>query len=148
MPANVSPTFPLTAAVGQVAVTAANVSSQGGGTIGTDIFLVETAGANGTFVSKVRFNPAASAAGTSTTATVGRIFLSTVSSGATTSANTTLLAEVALATQSAANSSTPTQPIDIPLNIAIPSGMSILATCHAAPAASTHWKVIAFSGDY
>jgi hypothetical protein len=132
-----------------VAVTAANTSSQGGGTIGTDIFLLRTIGTNGDWIDAIRFMPTASAAATSTTATVARIFVSTQSSGATTSANTHLIAEVLLPSVTADSSSANTYPIDVPISEAIQTGNNILITNHAAPAANTQWKASLYrSGTY
>ena len=147
MPANTDPIFSLSGLFASVAVTAANTSSQGGGTIGTDIFLVFTAGSNGNFVREVRFVLGESTISTASTATVGRIFLSTQASGSTTSSNTHLLAEVALASQTP-SSTLAGVPIVIPLNIIVPSGYSLLTTNHSAPAANTHWKTMAFGGQY
>ena len=148
MPANTSPIFTLTPNVGVVGVTAANTKSDGTGTVATDIFKAFTAGSNGSFVTRVRFNPTASAAGTTTTATVGRVFYSTVGSGATANTNTWLLGEVTLPSVTADSSSAPTNPIELMLNFAIPSGSFIHVTNHAAPAASTLWQVQVFGGDY
>ncbi len=148
MAANSNPRFTRNGTLGSVLVTAANTSSQGGGTIGTDIFLVEQADAtNGSFVEKVRWIPTATTP-TTTTATVGRIFASSQATGATTSANTFLLAEVTLAATAADNASTAVMPIDIPLGITLPANWTILATTHAAPAANTAWRVTAIGGDY
>jgi hypothetical protein len=146
MPANTSPIFTLTPNVGVIGVTAANTKSDGTGTVATDIFKAFTAGTNGSMVYKVRFSPTASAAATATTATVGRVFYSTVGSGAT--ANTWLLAEVTLPTVTADSSTAPTNSIEVALNIAIPTGSFIHVTNHAAPAASTLWQIEVFGGDY
>lgn len=149
MPANTSPVFTLTPNVGVAKVTAANTNSMGTGTVATDIFKAFTAGANGSFVARVRLNPAASAAGTSTTATVARVFYSTVGSGATTGGTDTwLLGEVTLPSVPADSSSAPTNPIELMLNMAIPSGSFIHVTNHAAPAANTHWQAMVIGGDY
>lgn len=150
MPANINPIFTLTPNVGTVAVTAANTKSDGTGTaVGTDIFKAFTAGANGSFVTRVRFNPVATAAATTTTATVGRVFYSTVTSGATTGGtNTWLIAEVALPSVSADSTTAPTNPVEIMLNFALPTGSFIHATTHAAPAASTSQQVTCFGGDF
>lgn len=144
------PQFTKNGKVGAVAITAANTSSQGGGTIGTDIFLAFTADATeGSWVSFVRFMPTASVAGTSTTATVARVFLSTQASGATTSSNTHLIAEVALPSVSADSASVAQSPIDVPIGVRLPTSMTILVTNHAAPAANTAWKATVFeAGDY
>jgi hypothetical protein len=149
MPANTDPIFTRIGMKGSVLVTAANTSSQGGGTIGTDIFLAATCDAtNGSFIQRVRWIPTATAA-TTTTATVGRVFLSTVASGATTSANTWLWQEVALAPIAADNATASVIFFDIVLGFAIPSGtQTILVTNHAAPAANTAWRAVVIGGDY
>jgi hypothetical protein len=149
MPANTSPIFTLVPNVGQAKVTAANTKSDGTGTVATDVFKAFTAGANGSFVTRVRFNPTASAAGTATTATVARVFYSTVGSGATTGGTDTwLIGEVALPSVSADSSSAPTSPIELMINMAIPTGSFIHVTNHAAPAASTSWQAQVIGGDY
>jgi hypothetical protein len=129
-------------------VTAANTSSQGGGTIGTDIFLVLTADAtSGTLVEKVSFVPTATTP-TTTTATVGRVFASTQTSGVTTSANTWLLAEVALPAIAADSATLAGNTIDVAINIRLPAGYTLLVTNHAAPAANSAWLVFVVAGDY
>lgn len=148
MAGNVSPQFTKNGVVGSVLVTAANTSSQGGGTIATDIFKVVTADAsNGSFIDYVRCIPTATTP-TTTTATVGRLFASSVTTGTTTSSNTILIIEVALPAIAADNASTPANYIDIPLNFRLPAGWTLLATNHAAPAANTSWRFTAIGGDY
>ncbi len=147
MPANTSPIYSLSGRFSSIAVTAANTSSQGGGTIATDIFLAFTPGANGSFVRNVVWVLSESTIATASTATVGRIFMSTVGSGATTSSNTYLIAEVALVSQTP-SSSLAGVPIVIPLNIIVPSGYFLLATNHAVPVANTKWNANVFGGDY
>jgi hypothetical protein len=148
MPANNDPIYSRLGDIQAVAVTAANTSSQGGGTIGTDIFLAFQADAtNGGYVREIRFSLAESTISTASTGTVGRVFVSSVSSGATTSSNTHLICEVALATQTP-SSTVAAVPICVPLNFALPAGWTILVTNHAAPAANTHWKAVTFGGKY
>lgn len=138
---NDTPTFGKIVRTPSVAVTAANTSSQGGGTIGTDTFLIYTAPPEGAYLRKLTAVPTSSVAATATTATVGRVFKSTQSSGATTSANTDNLGkEHALASQTAAQTTTPVTPIEIPLGIFLAGNLSLLVTNHAAPAANTQWK--------
>lgn len=147
--ANTAPQFTKNGTLGFVPITAANTKSDGAGTIGTDIFKAFTADStNGSFVEYVRFNPTATAANTTTTATVGRVFASSQTTGATTSANTIMLAEVALPSVSADSSTVANNPIDVPLNIRLPAGYTILVTCHSAPAASTAWTATAVGGDF
>lgn len=148
MPANNLPIFTLAPKLGAVAITAANTSSQGGGTIGTDIFLAITAGANGSRIHRAYFVPTASAAATSTTATVGRVFYSSQTSGTTTSSNTNFLREVALPSVSADHSTTPAVQIEVLANFGLAANQTLLVTNHAAPAANTQWKLIVEYGDY
>lgn len=149
MAANSNPRFTRVGNIGSVLVTAGNTSSQGGATaVGTDIFKAFTADAtNGSFVERVRWLPTATAA-TTTTATVGRVFVSSVASGATTSANTYLVGEVTLPAIAADNASTAVQPLDVPLGLTLPAGWTLLVTNHAAPAANTAWRATTIGGDY
>jgi hypothetical protein len=151
MAANTAPIFTLLPAIGTaiwLPATTANTKSDGVGTIGTDILLLETAGANGSFLNKIRFSPAASVAATATTASVIRVFLSTQSSGATTNANTSLIGEIAAPAQTADQTTTATNYIEFPLGFAVPSGISLLFSMHHAAAANTSWQGVCFSGDY
>lgn len=146
--ANSDPIFTRNGALNSVLVTAANTSSQGGGTIGTDIFKAFTADAtNGSYVQRVRWLPTATTP-TTTTATVGRVFVSSVTSGATTSANTWLWDEVVLPAISADNATAAVTEFDIILGFALNPGYTILLTNHAAPAANTAWRGIVVAGDY
>jgi hypothetical protein len=147
--ANTSPAFTRAANKGSVNITAGNTSSAGGGTIGTDIFLLFTADTNnGSFIPAVSFIPTASVAATATTATVARIFVSSQSSGATTTANTELRKEIALPSVTAASSTVAVYPIDIPLGIWLKAGQSLLVTNHVAPATNTAWRANVDAGDY
>jgi hypothetical protein len=148
MAANSNPRFTRVGNIGSVLVTAANTSSQGGGTVGTDIFKAFTADAtNGSFIERVRLMATATAP-TATTATVARVFVSSVSSGATTSANTYLVAEVTLPATAADNASAAVSPLDVPLGITLAAGWTILVTNHAAPAANSAWRATVIGGDY
>ena len=148
MAANSNPKFTKNGRVSSVLVTALNASSQGGGTVATDIFLAFTADAtNGSFVERVRLIPTATTP-TTTTATVARVFVSTIASGATTSANTYLVAEITLPAIAADNAATAVIPFDIPLGFALPASGTILVTNHAAPAAGSAWRAVVIGGDY
>lgn len=148
MPGNATPQFTRNGNITAVRITAANTSSEGDGTIGTTNFLVFTADAvNGSYVDYVRWMPRATAPA-ATTATVGRLFLSTVAAGATTSANTNLIWEGTLPSQNADNATNAVSWVDAPIAMRIPPGQTILATTHAAPAATTSWAAMAIAGDY
>jgi len=147
MPANTAPIFTLAPKFSAVRVTAANTSSAGGGTVGTDIFLAYSPGTNGSYLQKVRFSLAESTIATASVACVLRVFLSTQSSGSTTASNTWLIQEVVAATQTPSNTLS-ASPIDIPLNFAIPSNFFVLVSASVAPTANTTWNANVFGGDY
>lgn len=150
MPANTSPIFSLTPNVGHTTIPNANTNSDGTGNLTTSITIYKafTAGSNGSWVSKVRLSVTGTTAGTASAATVVRVYYSTISSGATTSADTKLLQEVALPSVTADSATVPTNPTDIPLNIAIPTGSYIHVSSHAAPASNTQFEAVCFGGDY
>jgi len=149
VPANTAPIFALTPNVGVVSVTAANTNSAGTGTIATDIFKAFSAGSNGSWVSRIRLVPTATVAGTATNATIGRVFVSSKTSGATTGGTDTFqLGEVTLAGVTADSASAPTNPIELMLGFALNASWTILVTNHAAPAANTAWQAVVFGGDY
>lgn len=152
MPANTQPIFSLTPNVGRVKIgtTAALVRSDGSAAnaIGTDQFLAFTAGANGSFIQRVRFNAVASAAAVNSVATTLRIYLSTVNTGTPTSTNTTLLAEISVPIISTSNSTNATNFYEVPLNIAIPTGNYILVSQHIAQTTNQQWQATVFGGDY
>lgn len=129
---------------GSVLITAGNTSSEGGGTVGVDIFLCFTAGAEGAFVEYVRFI-ATGTTPTLTTATVGRVFRSSIAAGATTPADTFLVDEVTLPAVNADNATTAVNKFDVPINCALAPNETLLVTCHVA----TAWRAVAMgAGDY
>jgi hypothetical protein len=148
MAANTAPIWTGTPQRSSVAITAANTRSDGNGTIATDIFLAATLGSNGSFVESIEFMPTATTANTSTTATVARIFVSTQTSGSTSSANTWLLRELALPSVTAASSSGMNPTFVVPIGRALKAGETILVTNHAAPASNTAWIANVFFGNY
>ena len=158
MPANTSPLFSLTPNVGTVLLgtTSAQVKSDGTSAgSGTDLmYSAFASGSNGSFIQRVRFNSVASAAATSSVATVLRVYLSTVSTtvgsaaGATTSANTFLLAEVSVPIIVSSHSLNATTFYEIPLNIAVPTGRWILVSQHIAQTTNQAWNCKVFGGDF
>jgi hypothetical protein len=149
MSGNSDPIYSRVGSISAVGITAANTSSQGGGTIGTDIFLAFTADAtNGSFIREIRFTPTASAAATATNSTTARIFVSSVTSGSTTSSNTHLIQEVALGAQTADQTTSAVFSVVVPLNFALPPGWTILVTNHVAPATNSAWKAVVIGGNY
>jgi hypothetical protein len=126
----------------------ANVSSQGTGTIGTDMFLLFTSGADGAFVESISFQHTASAANTAGNATVINVFLSSISSGATTGANSRFLGAVLLPAQTAASTTAPVIAVVLSLNIRIPATSTIIACQSTAPAVNTAVSGLVVAGDF
>ncbi len=132
-----------------VPLAAANTSSSGAGNITTPtIYKIATAGADGGFLDFVRFMLTATVAGTSSTATVARVYLSSITTGATSSADTILVGEVALPATVGDSTTLAQNPIDIPCGFRVPAGWTILVSIHAAPAANTAWVAMPFGGDF
>lgn len=151
MPANFNPIYTLTpnVGVGKIGTTAALTASFGVGVVDTNLFVAFTAGPSGSFVQRIRFNAIASAAAVNTVATTLRVFLSSVNTGTTTSANTSLLAEVSVpGTLSTANSTNSVLYYDVPLNIAIPATRYVLIGQHVAQTTNQQWQGVVFGGDY
>ncbi|MCC6629952.1 MAG: hypothetical protein IT340_21455 [Chloroflexi bacterium] len=153
MAANTTPIFTVTPNVGSVKLgtTSAQVKSDGtsAGT-GTDLmYKAFTAGANGSYVESIRFQPVASAANVTSVATVLRAYLSTVANpGATTSSDTTLLGEVSVPAIAASHSTNATNYYEIVLNKPIPAGTYIHVAQHVAQTTNQQWQATVFGGNY
>lgn len=151
MAGNTTPIFAAAGIIGTARITAQQVGagkSDGSGTIATDIFKCVTGGANGTYVKELRCKAAAATAGTVTTATSIRVYASTVGAGATTSADTKLIAEFAIPAVTAGSTNAPTPDFVIPLNYVIPSGSFLHVGSGAAIAANTEFHATGWGGDY
>lgn len=159
MPANTLPIYTKTPHVSAALIPAATaVAKSDGASTGAgneNLYIVFKAGANGSFIQKIRFMVGYTTAATASTATTMRVFLSTVMSnaegaaaGTTTNANTHLVYEVVLPATTADQSATATAFFDVPLNMPIPSGMGVVVGQHVAQANSVTWKATAIGGDY
>lgn len=152
MPGNAIPRFTANANVTIGAfVTAQNTNSDGTGNITTPtMYIVLTAGANGSYVEGVRVFPVASAASTNTVATLIRLYLSSITSGATSNANTAMCApELAIPIVAADGTTVAIPSYDIMLGFQIPANYTLLASTSEAAAASTGWRVIPVgAGDF
>lgn len=158
MAANNNPIFTGTPNIGKVKIgtTSAQVKSDGtsAGT-GTDLmYCAYKTGTNGSFITSVRFNTVATAV-TNSVATVLRVYLTTVTvtsgavvAGATTAADTQLLAEVGVEVQSSANATVGTNFREVPIMKAIPTGYGILVSQHTAQNTNQNWQATCFAGDY
>ena len=148
MPANTSPIFARKPNIGQggaILGPTAITAQDGTGSL-PKIFDADAT--NGSFVRKVVLKPAGSPAGT-----VCRIFLcsdtGTYTPGTTnTAANTTMIAEVALAAVTSSNSAAQNDVV-IPIMEAIPAGFKLLISFGTSTgAAGTGYGVTVFAGDY
>lgn len=153
MPANTAPLFSLTPNVGRVGIptTNAQVKSDGtsAGTSADVVYKVFTAGANGSYVDRIRFFSVANSAATTGIATTLRAYISTVSSpGATTSSDTFLLGEVSVPAISSSHSTNATNCYDLILEQVIPTGSYIHVSQHVAQTTNQRWNAIAYGGDY
>lgn len=150
MPANTSPIWTLTPNVGAVDITntVANVNTIAPGTIGTNCFLAFSAGADGSYLQKIRFSFVSTTSVISSVATTLQVYLSTINTGATSAANTDLIAQVQAAAQTVSAVTTAPYPIEIPLNFAIPTGRYLLVSQSVAQTTNSNWNAIAFGGNY
>lgn len=149
MAANTSPIFTATPRVGFGTLTG-NIGltrSDGVGTVATDHFKCFTAGSNGSIVNRIRINPAASAS-TSMTASCIRFYISTISSGSTTAADTVLFAELSVAALAAAHTTNANLFYEIPCGFTLPTGYYIHASIDDNLAANTRWQILVFGGDF
>ena len=145
MPANTSPIYSITGDIQSVAQNnsglvvgpTANTALDGSGTL----YKLFTAGANGSYVQKVRFRPVGSPA-----ATVCRIFVS--SSTSTSATNTWLYDEITLPavtlSQTAASSV-----FELPINFALNANYLLYVTFGTSTgSAGTGYSVVCVAGDY
>jgi hypothetical protein len=152
MPANTNPIFTITPNVNSVAITAqgasSGVKSNGDGTIGTDIFLLFTAGSNGSYLEKIRFQVVGSASATAN-ATVLRIYLSSKSSSTTTGGTDTFnIGELAYPSVAVGSTTANVVFTEVFLNIVLKSGQTILVQSGNSFATNTSFQATAFGGDY
>lgn len=148
MPANTSPIFVLTPNIGRVLINGLNVATDGSGTIGSTIFLAFTPGANGSRVESITVTTA-QAGNSSSIATRVSCYISTQNSGATTSANTYILAETSLAATTRSDTVVgATYTFNFPGGLFLPSNNYILVTTSARVSAVNDIAVVTRGGDY
>ncbi len=148
---NTSPAFTKNGFANTSILALANVKSDGTGnlTTGVTMYKLLTADAtNGSYVDFVRVMAVASAAATTTNATVIRIYVSTITTGATSAADTFCIAEIAIPAVSAANATTALNPFDLPINLRLAPSQTLLCSTHSVAAGSTTWNATVFGGDY
>lgn len=150
MAANTSPIWTLTPNIGATDITntVANVNTTAPGTVGTNCFLAFSSGVDGSYLQKIRFNFVSTTGVISSTATTLQVYLSSINTGATSSANTDLITQVQAAAQTVSAVTTSPYLIEIPLNFAIPASRYILVTQSVAQATNANWQAMVFGGNY
>ncbi len=149
MPANTSPIYSIVDAVdsaaannaGAVAGPTANTATDGSGTL----IKIFTAGANGSYVQKIRFRPVAASAG-SVAATVCRIFIS--SSSTTSTTVTWLYDEITLPAVTMSNTAA-SSVFELPINVALDPNYLLYATFGTSTGTSpSGYSIVTIAGDY
>lgn len=145
MPANTSPIYSITGDIQSVAQNnsglvvgpTANTALDGSGTL----YKLFTAGANGSYVQKVRFRPVGSPA-----ATVCRVF---VSSSTTTSATNTWLYDEITLPATTLSQTAATSVFELPINFALNANYLLYVTFGTSTgSAGTGYSVVCVAGDY
>jgi hypothetical protein len=114
---------------------------------GNTSYLVFTAGANGSYVQKIRFRHFAIVASTNNTnATVARVWINN-GSDVTVPANSTLFDEITIAAMTYSASAAQVN-YELPLNFVLPSPYRLYVTLGVAPAANTAIQATVIGGDY
>lgn len=145
MPANTSPIYSITGDIQSVAQNnsglvvgpTANTALDGSGTL----YKLFTAGANGSYVQKIRFRPVGSPA-----ATVCRVF---VSSSTTTSATNTWLYDEITLPATTLSQTAATSVFELPINFAMNANYLLYVTFGTSTgSAGTGYSVVCVAGDY
>lgn len=157
MSANKEPIFTLIPNIGtaKIPTTYAQPKNNGASAAtGVDFMILAfIAGAEGSYVDKVRFHSVASTAATNSVPTTLRVYLSSVAapetpSVGTTAANTQLLAEISAPLIASGHSTIATNYIEVVLGIVIPTGKYIHVSQHVAQTTNQQWQATVFGGDY
>lgn len=145
MPANTAPIYSIVGATDSVAANnsglvvgpTANTALDGSGTL----VKAFTAGANGSYVQKIRFRPVGSPA-----ATVCRVF---ISSSTTTSATASWLYDEITLPATTLSQTAATSVFELPLNFALDPNYLLYVTFGTSTgAAGTGYSVVTIAGDY
>lgn len=128
--------------------TALATSDGSGGTYGTSVIAAFIATTNGSYVEAIRILTVASTAATVTAATTVRIYVSSVTSGSSSTANTWLVAELALPSVTADQATVATNWFDMPLGFRLPAGYAISVSSHVVNNANTNLRALVIGGDY
>lgn len=144
MAQNTAPIFGLTPVIGIGQITTADAVSDG--TSANDV-LCYTAGANGSFLSKLRFTPRSNSGAPTTAVAAARIY---INNGATagTASNNVLYGELGLpATVTGVTATAAVPSFEIPMNIQLPASYRVYVGVTAFTA-NAYWMVTAIGADY
>lgn len=145
MPANTAPIFSIVGATdstaannsGTVSGPTANTALDGSGTL----IKAFTAGANGSYIQKIRFRPVGSPA-----ATVCRVFIS--SSSTTSATNSWLYDEITLPAVTLSQT-TASSVFELPINVALDPNYLLYVTFGTSTgSAGTGYSIVTIAGDY
>jgi hypothetical protein len=132
--------------IGQAAV---SVNSQAPGTIGTNCFLLSSVtGADGSYIQKIRFAYSSTTGAVNIAATNLNIFISTINSGATSTANTFLYTTVQVPAQTIGGVTVAPIFYEAPLNLGLPQNTYILVAQTVAATANGAWVAHCVCGGY
>jgi len=149
---NLNPIFSRIGAIGGANIyNAAVTTSDGVGNTGSNMTRVFMSDANnGSYVQRLRLSPVGAANNIATTATVFRVYYSTVVANNTTTsaADTHLIAEVYSPSQTASGNVNVVFPLEVQLGFAMANNTSIIVSAHHVMAANSGWKAIVFGGNY
>lgn len=150
MAANTSPIYSIASDFqgGPLITTAATVVYDISGTIGTDIYKLFTASAEGSFIQRLRLKYAANATTTSVAAVL-KLWISNVGTGTPTiGTQAWLYDEVALPATGALTTTAVNAGFDIPLNFPLPTGYFLLGKITVSQSANTGWLATVIAGKY
>lgn len=150
---NTQPIFSLTPNIAWATIPTTNAVVRSDGVTSatgtSNMYWLFTAGAQGSYLDRVRFYSVATTAATTGVATTLRVFSTTVSTpGATTAANTFLIGEISVPAISSSNSTNATNYYDVVLDYAVPTGQYIVVCQHLAQTTNQNWIAQAIGGNY
>lgn len=145
MAANTSPIYTNVPKVSWAKVSAADSSTDG---TDADVVLVFTADAtDGSYISRLVFQPRSTSGSTTTSAAAGRIYINNGSTVAT-GTNNVLFKEILLpATAVNTGATAPALGYEVTLNMQLPASYRVYVGVTAV-AANTNWDVCGVGGDY
>ena len=130
----------------QILLTAAMTQATAFNGTDANALLAFTAGANGSFIQKIRFKPYCTSGSSAAAATVCRVF---INNGGTigTATNNTFIGEISLPAFTYSATAAQVE-LDYPINFALPAGYKIYLGLGTAPANNNGWQATVIAGNY